>query len=63
MTSPRSDLRQDRLAKALREAEAATLEDANQVLKEFLPRYNDRFARAAEQPGSAYGAWPNDRQF
>ena len=53
---------QDRLVKALREARAGSLEEANQVLKEYLPRYNERFTRAAAEPGSAYEAWPNDRQ-
>jgi len=53
---------QDRLVKALREARAGSLEEANQVLKEYLPRYNERFSRAAAEPGSAYEAWPNDRQ-
>ena len=52
---------QDRLVKALREAEAASLEEANQVLKEYLPRYNERFTRAAAEAASAYGAWPEDR--
>ena len=59
---PGSDLRQDRLVKALREAEAASLEEANQVLKEYLPRHNERFTRAAAEAGSAYGAWPEDRR-
>jgi len=49
---------QDRLVKALRQAGATTLEDANRVLHHFLPAYNTRFAVAPAQPGSAYRPWP-----
>jgi len=45
---------QDRLVSELRLAGARTLEEANQVLCDFLPRYNQRFAIPAAQPGSAY---------
>jgi len=45
---------QDRLVSELRLAEARTIEEANQVLWNFLPRYNQRFAISATQPGSAY---------
>ena len=45
---------QDRLVSELRLAGACTLEEANQVLRDFLPRYNHRFAVPAAQPGSAY---------
>jgi hypothetical protein len=45
---------QDRLVGELRLAGAATLEDANQMLREFLPRYNARFVVPAAQAGSAY---------
>ena len=45
---------QDRLVSELRLAGAATLEDANQVLAGFLPRFNDRFAVPPSQPGTAY---------
>ena len=45
---------QDRLVGELRLAGATTLEEANQVLWNFLPRYNARFAVPAAQPGSAY---------
>ena len=45
---------QDRLVSELRIAGASTLEQANQVLWDFLPRYNQRFAVPATQPGSAY---------
>lgn len=49
---------QDRLVKELREAGASTLEEANEVLKRFLPRFNARFRVPAAQPGSAYRPWP-----
>lgn len=54
---------QDRLVKALRRANASTLEEANAVLKTFLPRYNARFAVEAEQPGSAYRTEPPYQEF
>ena len=49
---------QDRLVKELREAGACTLEQANQVLKRFLPEFSARFSVAPAQPGSAYRPWP-----
>jgi hypothetical protein len=45
---------QDRLVSELRLAGARTLEEANQVLWDFLPRYNQRFAILAKEPSSAY---------
>jgi len=45
---------QDRLVSELRLAGASSLEEANKVLKDFLPRYNRHFAVAAAEPGSAY---------
>ena len=45
---------QDRLVSELRLAGAATIAEANQVLWDFLPRYNNRFAVPPAQPGSAY---------
>ena len=45
---------QDRLVSELRLAGARTLEEANQVLWHFLPRYDQRFAVPARQSGSAY---------
>jgi len=45
---------QDRLVAELRLAGAATLEEANQVLWQFLPKSNARFAVPPSQPGSAY---------
>ena len=45
---------QDRLVSELRLAGVRTLEEANRVLWDFLPRHNHRFAIPAAQPGSAY---------
>jgi hypothetical protein len=45
---------QDRLVIELRLAEASTLEQANQVLDSYLPRFNAQFAVAPAQEGSAY---------
>ncbi len=45
---------QDRLVVELRLADARTLEQAQQVVREYLPRFNVQFAVAATQPGSAY---------
>src|SRR3972149_3186384 len=45
---------QDRLSTELRLAGTSTLEEANQVLCEFLPRFNIRFGVPAAQPGSAH---------
>ena len=45
---------QDRLVAEMRLAGASTLQEANQVLWDFLPRYNARFAVPPSQPGSAY---------
>jgi len=49
---------QDRLVSELRVAGAQTMAEANQVLAEFLPRYNRRFMVPAAQPGSAYQPTP-----
>jgi transposase len=45
---------QDRLKSELRIAGAKTIEEANQVLWDFLPRFNQKFAVPAREPGSAY---------
>jgi len=45
---------QDRLVSELRLANARTLDDAEAVLRRFLPRYNRRFVVPAAEPGSAY---------
>ena len=51
---------QDRLVTELRLAGATTMEEANAVLQEFLPRFNARFAVAAQQPETAYRPIPED---
>jgi len=45
---------QDRLASELRLAGAKTIDEANKVLWEFLPRFNKKFAVPAKEPGLAY---------
>ena len=45
---------QDRLVAELRLVGASTLEEANQALSDFLPRFNQRFRVPAAQPESAY---------
>lgn len=45
---------QDRLVSELRMAGAKTVKEANHVLWSFLPRFNQRFAVPATEPGSAY---------
>jgi transposase len=49
---------QDRLVKALRQAGATNLEEANQTLPRFLPRFNARFAVPPAEEPSAYRPWP-----
>lgn len=51
---------QDRLVKALREAQACNAEEANQVLIDFLPKFNTRFAVTPAQPGSVFLPWPQE---
>ena len=51
---------QDRLVTELRLAGAATMDQANAVLQEFLPRFNARFSVTAEQPETAYRRVPDD---
>ena len=51
---------QDRLVKELREAQACTIEQANETLLSYLPRFNERFSVPPAQPGSAYRSWPDD---
>lgn len=50
---------QDRLVKELRQAHACTLEEANHVLAAYLVKHNQRFAIAAQQPGSACQPLPD----
>ena len=45
---------QDRLVSELRLAGASTIDQANKVLWDFLPRFNQRFGVEAAQPGLAY---------
>ena len=52
---------QDRLASELRLAGAANCEQANQVLRHFLPRHNRRFVVSAQQPETAWVKWPKGR--
>ena len=52
---------QDRLASELRLAGAANCEQANQVLRRFLPRHNRRFVVSPQQPETAWVEWPKDR--
>jgi len=49
---------QDRLVKALRKAQATTLDEANQVLKGFLPKFNLHFRVAPAQSETGYLPWP-----
>lgn len=49
---------QDRLVAELRLAGVSSLEEANRVLEEFLPRFNQRFGVSAAQQGSAYREVP-----
>lgn len=51
---------QDRLTAELRLAGAATLEEANWVLGQFLLRFNVRFAVAPAQEAKAYRPMPSD---
>ena len=45
---------QDRLATGLRLAGASTVEQANNVLVQFLPRFNQRFQAPAQYPEAAF---------
>ena len=45
---------QDRLVSELRLAGAATIDQANAVLRDFLPRFNHQFVVPAQQPQAAY---------
>lgn len=49
---------QDRLVKAMRKAGAHNLAEANQVLADFLPRFNQRFQVAPAESGTAFRPWP-----
>lgn len=45
---------QDRLVKELRRAGAESLDEANVVLRKYLPRFNKRFTKPPAQSGTAY---------
>ncbi len=45
---------QDRLVSELRLAKVSTIDEANRVLWDFLPRYSQKFAVPAAEPGSGY---------
>ena len=49
---------QDRLVTELRLAGASTIDQAKEVLQEFLPKINSRFAVAVEHPDTAYRPVP-----
>lgn len=51
---------QDRLTKELRLAGIRTLEEANAFLPGFIDRYNARFAKAPQDPNSAWVPLPAD---
>jgi transposase len=50
---------QERLVKALRQAGATSLEEANTALAQFLPAFNERFSKPAAQSGSEYRPVPS----
>ena len=52
---------QDPLVTELRLAGAKTMDQANAVLQDFLPRYNARFAVPADLPAPAYRPWDLQR--
>ena len=52
---------QDRLVTELRLAGARTIDQANAVLRDFLPRYNAQFAVPAELSEPAYRTWDPQR--
>ena len=49
---------QDRLVTELRLAGASTIDQAKEILQEFLPKINARFAVPAEHPETAYRPVP-----
>jgi len=51
---------QDRLVKELREANASTLQEANEALAVYLPKFNMRFGVEPACEDSAYRPWPAD---
>lgn len=51
---------QDRLVKALRKAQATNPDEANQVLKTFLPKFNQRFQVSPAEIETGYLPWPKE---
>lgn len=49
---------QDRLVKFLRRKQAATCEQANRLLPQYLKQHNARFSHPARGAGSSYRTWP-----
>jgi transposase len=45
---------QDRLVSELRSIGASSIQEANQILRQFLAEYNQKFMVQAKEPGSAY---------
>ena len=54
------EILQDRLVTELRLASASTIDQANLVPQEDLPRLNSRFSVAAEQPETVYRPVPDE---
>ena len=52
---------QDRLVTELRLAGAGTIDQANTLLRDFLPRFNGQFGVPAELPEPAYRTWDPQR--
>ena len=51
---------QDRLVSELRLANATTKEQANEILKKFIPQYNKRFTKKPADPIKAWRPIPNN---
>jgi len=51
---------QDRLVKEMRLAEIKTIDQANEFLDVFLPKYNEMFSKIAIKEGNLHSALPND---
>jgi hypothetical protein len=50
---------QDRLIKEMRLAKIKTLEEANEFLEDYLPRYNERFSKIALKEGDLHNPLPD----
>ncbi len=51
---------QDRLVKEMRLAEIKTIDQANEFLDVFLPKYNEMFSKIAIKEGNLHSALPDD---